>query len=225
MTGIDCKTYNGSAGAGGRITLARLASALALSAHGTAVFWVRPNVSGGALGAVPAATPAPAAQATADGWLRVAGAESPPNGGANNVPLPPGQEIRSLDVWCEADGYTPSSSLRGASSPREETRVKDRDRSQARRSARRASAGVVRPNLSPPLAVVPARLSADLVEEAQRILPLQDDVRAVARAEPPFESAAYPLAFVTAREDIHERVLHPRGDRITLFERNEVADE
>lgn len=104
-TGLDCKTYKGATGAGGRITLARAASSLGLSAQGTSIFWVKPNPVGAALAAVPAATPDPAANAAADGWIRVSATDAPPNGGANNTPLPSGQTILSLDVWCEAAGY------------------------------------------------------------------------------------------------------------------------
>jgi hypothetical protein len=104
MTGIDCRTYKGTAGAGGRIPLATRASVLALSAQGSSVFWVRPNAKG-PLGAIPSATPAPGDNATADGWIRVSAADSPPNAGANDTPFPAGQEILSLEIWCEADGY------------------------------------------------------------------------------------------------------------------------
>jgi hypothetical protein len=105
MTGLDCRTYKGSAGAGNRIVLATRASVMALCAQGTAIFWVRPNAKGQVLGGIPVATPAPGANATADGWIRVSATDPPPNAGANDVPFPPGQEITSLDIWCEADGY------------------------------------------------------------------------------------------------------------------------
>jgi hypothetical protein len=104
-TGLDCKVYKGAAGAGGRITLARPTSVLGLSALGTAIFFVFPNAKGSKLPAIPVATPDPANNTTADGWIRVDAAGSPPNGGSNSIPLPPGQEITSLDVWCEAAGY------------------------------------------------------------------------------------------------------------------------
>lgn len=104
-TGLDCKTYKGGTGAGGRINLARPSSVLSLSAQGTSIFWVKPNPVGTSVGGNPGSTPDPSANTVAEGWLRVAAAESPPNGGANNIPLPDGQKIVSLDVWCEAAGY------------------------------------------------------------------------------------------------------------------------
>lgn len=105
MTGLDCKTYKGGAGAGGRITLARPASVLALQALGTAIFFVFPNSKGAKLPVIPVATPDPAAQAVADGWIRVDASAGAPSGGSNSIPLPSGEEVTSLDVWCEAAGY------------------------------------------------------------------------------------------------------------------------
>ena len=71
-TGLDCKVYKGAAGAGGRITLARPASVLALSALGTAIFFVFPN-----------------AKAVAEAQLRSSPAYVPtPTLGSDSTPAP-----------------------------------------------------------------------------------------------------------------------------------------